>query len=58
VYEETQQLPLELNKVIDEDVFKKSRKYAIDKSTFGFWNGLYSQIENTVSCHILHWFLF
>ena len=48
VYEKTKSVPLELESVIDETTFSKSRAYAIDKSQYGFYFGLYSQLESTV----------
>lgn len=34
---------------MDSETFEKSRLYQLDKSTFSFWSGLYSEIEGTVS---------
>ncbi|XP_078485930.1 CAAX prenyl protease 1 homolog [Ciona intestinalis] len=47
IYVNVQSVPKELTSVIDQSTFDKSRRYALDKSTYGFWNGLYSQIEST-----------
>lgn len=52
---------------MDSETFEKSRLYQLDKSTFSFWSGLYSEVEGTVStfhmifftysnCEVL-WFL-
>merc|ERR1739838_848154 len=48
VYETSLKVPKELTSVIDESTFNKSRSYALDKSRFGFWHGLYSQFEATL----------
>lgn len=48
IYKTTKELPVELTSVIDEKTFDKSREYAIDKSNFGFWHGLFSQFETTI----------
>lgn len=34
---------------MDAETFEKSRLYQLDKSNFGFWSGLYSEAEGTVS---------
>lgn len=41
-------VPSALEGVLDEETFEKARLYQIDKSNFGFWSGLYSQVESTV----------
>ncbi|XP_029820461.1 CAAX prenyl protease 1 homolog isoform X3 [Manacus vitellinus] len=33
---------------MDSETFEKSRLYQLDKSTFSFWSGLYSEIEGTM----------
>uniref|UniRef100_A0A8C8BAQ4 CAAX prenyl protease 1 N-terminal domain-containing protein n=1 Tax=Otus sunia TaxID=257818 RepID=A0A8C8BAQ4_9STRI len=33
---------------MDSETFEKSRLYQLDKSTFSFWSGLYSEVEGTV----------
>lgn len=48
MYETIKVLPKELTSVIDSKTFEKSRIYAIDKSDYGFWNGLFGQIEMTL----------
>lgn len=47
IYKNTKSVPNQLTSVIDNETFEKSRTYALDKSIFGFWNGLYSQLEGT-----------
>lgn len=42
-------VPTELGKIMDSETFEKSRLYQLDKSNFGFWSGLYSEAEGTVS---------
>lgn len=48
IYETQKTVPKELSSIIDGETFEKSRSYALDKSKFGFWSGLYSQIEGTI----------
>lgn len=38
-------VPSELIGVIEQDVFEKSRIYALDKAVFSFIQGAYSQVE-------------
>nr|XP_009917539.1 PREDICTED: CAAX prenyl protease 1 homolog isoform X2 [Haliaeetus albicilla] len=33
---------------MDSETFEKSRLYQLDKSTFSFWSGLYSEVEGTM----------
>lgn len=49
IYRTTTHVPPELGKIIDSETFEKSRLYQLDKSNFGFWSGLYSETEGTVS---------
>lgn len=41
-------VPDTLKDVLDQETFTKARLYQLDKSTFGFWQGLYSQLESTL----------
>jgi len=41
-------VPLSLEGVLDAETFEKARLYQLDRSTFGFWSGLYAQLELTV----------
>ncbi|KAJ8315597.1 hypothetical protein KUTeg_007747, partial [Tegillarca granosa] len=41
-------VPDSLKDVLDQETFTKARLYQLDKSTFGFWSGLYSQVETTL----------
>ncbi|XP_060069240.1 CAAX prenyl protease 1 homolog [Ylistrum balloti] len=41
-------VPDKLKHVLDQETFTKARLYQLDKSTFGFWQGVYSQIETTL----------
>nr|KAG5708929.1 hypothetical protein BaRGS_009338 [Batillaria attramentaria] len=47
VYLKHTKVPSALEGVLDQETFEKARLYQIDKSNFGFWSGLYSQIEST-----------
>uniref|UniRef100_A0A8C2F8G4 CAAX prenyl protease n=1 Tax=Cyprinus carpio TaxID=7962 RepID=A0A8C2F8G4_CYPCA len=49
IYRSTTHVPTELGKIMDSETFEKSRLYQLDKSNFGFWSGLYSEAEGTVS---------
>lgn len=49
VYRTTTHVPQELGQIMDSETFEKSRLYQLDKSTFSFWSGLYSEVEGTVS---------
>ena len=49
VYKNVKEVPDELKSVLDQETFDKARLYQLDKSNFGFWAGLYSYIEMTVS---------
>jgi len=49
VYRTTTHVPRELGQIMDSETFEKSRLYQLDKSTFSFWSGLYSEVEGTVS---------
>ncbi|XP_045440754.1 CAAX prenyl protease 1 homolog isoform X4 [Pipistrellus kuhlii] len=48
IYKTTTHVPMELGQIIDSETFEKSRLYQLDKSTFSFWSGLYSEIEGTL----------
>jgi len=48
LYKCTTSVPSELKDTIDDETFQKARAYSIDKSVFGLWSGMYSQIEGTV----------
>ncbi|XP_053563176.1 CAAX prenyl protease 1 homolog [Bombina bombina] len=48
IYRTTTHVPSELENIMDPETFKKSRLYQLDKSTFSFWSGLYSEAEGTL----------
>jgi len=48
IYVHTKEIPVELIDSLDKETFEKSRLYQIDKSKFGFWSSLYSQVESTL----------
>ena len=48
---ETKEIPLELKDTLDKETFEKSRLYQVDKSRFGFFASVYSQIESSVRCN-------
>ncbi|ELU11443.1 hypothetical protein CAPTEDRAFT_171238 [Capitella teleta] len=41
-------IPVELDGVLEEETFEKARLYNLDRSVFGFWSGLYSQITTSL----------
>ncbi|XP_063092241.1 CAAX prenyl protease 1 homolog isoform X2 [Cavia porcellus] len=47
IYKTTTRVPPELEQIMDSETFEKSRLYQLDKSTFSFWSGLYSEVEGT-----------
>uniref|UniRef100_A0A8C5MDP3 CAAX prenyl protease n=1 Tax=Leptobrachium leishanense TaxID=445787 RepID=A0A8C5MDP3_9ANUR len=47
-YRTTTHVPAELGHIMDPETFEKSRLYQLDKSTFSFWSGLYSEAEGTL----------
>ena len=49
LYKEVDKVPKELESVLDQATFDKAKNYQLDKSNFGFWSDVYSQIEMTVS---------
>lgn len=58
VYKNTDKVPVELEKQIDQETFKKAKAYAIDKVKFGFIAGLYGEIQSTVviCCFLMPFF--
>ncbi|EDO31610.1 predicted protein [Nematostella vectensis] len=48
LFKETEDIPVELKDVLEKDTFEKARKYQLDRSTYGFYHGIYSQIETSV----------
>ncbi|CAH1799363.1 unnamed protein product [Owenia fusiformis] len=48
LYRTVTEVPQELEKVLDAETFEKARLYSLDKSVFGFWHGIWGQIESTL----------
>ncbi|XP_041463404.1 CAAX prenyl protease 1 homolog [Lytechinus variegatus] len=48
IYRNTKEVPSSLRDVIDNETFEKARLYGLDKSSFGFWHGIYEQIESSI----------
>lgn len=48
VYKNTEKVPNELAEYIDHETFTKSKAYSIDKARFGFFSGVFGQIQNTI----------
>ena len=49
----TEDVPVELKDALDKETFEKARLYQLDRSTFSFFSGVYSQIEMTVSVNMI-----
>ncbi|XP_033635825.1 CAAX prenyl protease 1 homolog [Asterias rubens] len=47
VYRNTKQVPAPLRDTLDHETFEKARVYQLDKSSFGFWHGVFSQLESS-----------
>eukprot|EP00088_Acartia_fossae_P003118 TRINITY_DN11294_c0_g2_i1.p1 TRINITY_DN11294_c0_g2~~TRINITY_DN11294_c0_g2_i1.p1 ORF type:complete len:453 (+),score=109.63 TRINITY_DN11294_c0_g2_i1:44-1402(+) len=47
IYKTQTTVPSELTKILDEDTFTKARLYALDRSSFGSIQGLFSQVLST-----------
>ncbi|KAI0232186.1 CAAX prenyl protease [Lamellibrachia satsuma] len=52
LYKSAHEVPAELKDVLDKETFEKARLYQIDKREFGFWSGLYSQVETTLILYL------
>lgn len=52
VYRTAKSIPPQLDGVLSQETFEKARLYNLDKSMFGFWSGLYSQIETTIILYL------
>lgn len=52
----TKDVPDELKDTLDHESFEKARVYQLDRSSFGFVSGAYSQVETTVR-YIHQWSL-
>ena len=52
LYKTVKTVPDSLKGVLDQETFTKARLYGLDKSTFGCWSSLYSQIESTVGLNL------
>ncbi|XP_077540975.1 CAAX prenyl protease 1 homolog isoform X1 [Haemaphysalis longicornis] len=44
----TTRVPPEVNAITDQDTFSKARLYQLDKMKFGFYSGIWSQLETTL----------
>eukprot|EP00117_Sycon_ciliatum_P021374 scpid53651/ scgid18757/ CAAX prenyl protease 1 homolog; Farnesylated proteins-converting enzyme 1; Prenyl protein-specific endoprotease 1; Zinc metalloproteinase Ste24 homolog len=49
LYKDTPKVPDEVSTFMSQETFSKSRLYQMDKSNFGFWHHIYSQVEGIVS---------
>ncbi|XP_014677428.1 PREDICTED: CAAX prenyl protease 1 homolog [Priapulus caudatus] len=47
VYRTSSTVPHELAGMLSRETFEKARLYNLDKSSFGFWSSLYSQLETS-----------
>lgn len=53
IYKETRDVPNDLKGILDEETFEKARLYQLDKSNFGFWCGVWGQLESSVSIFLI-----
>uniref|UniRef100_A0A131XUB8 CAAX prenyl protease n=1 Tax=Ixodes ricinus TaxID=34613 RepID=A0A131XUB8_IXORI len=44
----TSRVPAEVSSITDQETFSKARLYQLDKSKFGFYAGLWNQVETTL----------
>ncbi|XP_031567422.1 CAAX prenyl protease 1 homolog [Actinia tenebrosa] len=45
LFKSTRDVPVELRDVLDKETFEKARLYQLDRSSFGFYHSIYSQLE-------------
>ena len=48
IYKKHVEVPDEVKGLLDEETFTKARLYALDKSNFGAFQGIFSQVLSTV----------
>ncbi|XP_074658411.1 CAAX prenyl protease 1 homolog [Tubulanus polymorphus] len=48
LYRTVNKVPAAIEHVLDAETFEKARVYQLDKSVFGLWSGLFSQVETTL----------
>lgn len=48
IYKTCKTVPDVLDGILDKETFEKARLYNLDKSSFGFYNGIFSQFETTI----------
>ena len=48
IYKKHVEVPEEAKGLLDEDTFTKARLYALDKSNFGAFQGIFSQVVSTI----------
>jgi len=53
LYRTVTKIPGHLAGVMDQETFEKARLYNLDKSNFGFWVGIWGEIEHSVRNIIL-----
>lgn len=53
VYKERLEVPKEVETFLDQETYTKARLYALDKSVFGAWQGIFSQLVST----LIIWFM-
>jgi len=54
LYKTVTQIPDKLKSVMDQETFEKARLYNLDKSNFGFWAGMFEEVEHSVSLSFSH----
>ncbi|KAG1683888.1 CAAX prenyl protease 1 [Nymphon striatum] len=48
IYINTTEVPQDLKGILDIEGFEKARKYQLDRSNFGFWHGIWGQLESSL----------
>lgn len=51
VYKTTEKVPNEVKGLIDNETFKKSKAYSIDKARFGFISSVFGQLQSTATIY-------
>ena len=52
IYRQHTTIPKELDGILDNETFTKARLYALDKSNFGAFQGIFSQVKHLPFLHL------
>ncbi|KAH3726694.1 hypothetical protein DPMN_052563 [Dreissena polymorpha] len=53
LYRTVTKIPENISSIMDQETYEKARLYNLDKSTFGFYVGVWGEIEHLVIAFIL-----